>query len=229
MLPLLVPGRAAAQEERIDSPYRWIERGLRASAYGGYVLADRGTLGIGPGSTELFGGRFRVRISSPLSLEVNLGYGSAERDVIDPRLDEGPAPVETLPLDWLVAEAAFQLAIPGARTWHRLQPYVLFGGGLVRGLGEKAGETFSAPELADFRFRLGTAPAALAGLGVEWIPGGRVGIGFEARDQIWRIKTPDGFFRADVLEHLEDLGAEAPRESDWTHNLEVSAAIWLYF
>lgn len=228
LVALLSPPEAAAQEERIDSPYRWIERSLRTGAWTGYTFADRGGMRLGPASTHFFGGRLRARISSPLSLELNVGYGSSERLVIDPRLETGPAAVETLPLDLLVAEAAFQLALTGARTWNGLHPYVLFGGGLVRGLGERIGETFGPPELEDFRFRLGTAPAAVAGVGVEWVPG-RIGVGIEARDQIWRLKTPDGFFRLEVLELLEDLGAEAPSESEWTHNFEVSGGLYWYF
>jgi hypothetical protein len=43
------------------------------------------------------------------------------------------------------------------------------------------------------------------------------------------MKTPDGFFRLDVLEMIQNSGAPVPRDTEWTHNLEFSVAAFYYF
>lgn len=226
---LVLPASADAQQERIGTPYEWIDRSLRVGVYGGYLSTGRGQSDIGPGSTSVFGARLRARISSPLSFELGVGLGSSERAVIDPRLDDGPAAVDTADVNWLLVEGGFQIALTGARTVHGVQPYVTLAGGIVRGIGEKPSEFLSAPGDEEFRYRVGTAASFAGGVGLEWIPTERIGIGFELRDHLWRIKAPDGFFRADVLDRVEELALPAPRETEWTHNLELSASLYYYF
>lgn len=224
-------GPVAAQEEdvEIDTPYRWIERSLRIGLVGGWMSADRGVSELGPGSTVAGGARIRARISSPISLEGSLQYGASDRFVVDPRLETGPAPVDTVSSGWVLAEAAMQFAFTGARTWHGIQPYAVVGAGLLFGVDEETSPVFDEAELADLRFDLGTTPVVQAGLGFEVKPADRWGIGFEFRDHLWRLETPEGFFDAEILDRIEELGLQAPRDTDWTHNLELSVGVWRYF
>lgn len=219
----------AQADEHIDTPYEWIERSLRVGAFGGYLSADRGESEIGPGSTPVFGARLRARVSSPLSLELNAGLGRSDRFVIDPRLEGGPAPVDTVDVGWLMLEGGFQIALTGARTWNGLQPYVILTGGVLLGIDEEQSDALAAPEDVPFRYEVGTAGVFSGGLGFEWLPADRLGVGVELRDHLWRIKTPDGFFRSDVLDQIEELGLPAPRESEWVHNLELSGSLHYYF
>jgi len=220
---------AAQAEERIDTPYDWIDRSLRLGAYAGHIGADRGSSEIGPGSTSVFGARLRTRVSSPLSLELGAGLGRSDRHVIDPRLDDGPAPVDTVDVGWLMLEGGFQIALTGARTLHRLQPYVTLTGGVLLAIDEEQSDSLAASEDVPFRYEVGTMGVFSGGVGVEWLPNDRFGIGLELRDHLWRIKTPDGFFQAEVLERIEELGLPAPRETEWAHNIELSASLYYYF
>lgn len=236
LLPALIgltAAPAAAQEggeddPAIDTPYRWIEPSLRVGVHGGHVSADRGALELGPGPAEVFGSRLRVRISNPISLEAGFTYGSSDRYVVDPRLETGPAPVDTVASRWVLAEAAMQFALTGARTWHGLQPYVLIGGGFMVGVDEP-----QSPRLADagarHRFEISVAPVVQGGLGVEWVLSDRMGIGFELRDHLWRVTTPDAFFDQPVLDRIEQNELQAPQETDWTHNLGLTVGVWRYF
>lgn len=228
---LASPAATAAQEQEagIDSPYRWIPLGVRVGVFGGHVNADRGDARLGPGSTPIAGGRFRGRISSPISLEVSAGYGNSDRLLIDPTLPEGPAPVDTLSTQWILTEAALQLALTGRRTWNRLQPYIVVGAGLLTGISEEGGERFASADSADFRYEINVAPVAQVGLGTEVLVSDRIGIGLEVRDHLWRVKTPEGFFRSEVLETIESLDLPAPPDTQWTHNLELSLTLWRYF
>ena len=255
LLALLLPCGLTGQQEpdppvrerpEIDSPFRWIERGFRVGPYLGWWSADRGTLEFGPGSTAAFGGRFRARVSSPLSIEGGLGIGSSDRFVIDPRLESGPAAVDTVDSVWGRVEAGVQVALTGARTWNSLQPYGLLGGGLIVGLDEEDSAALEPPDdggdgdgfdgdgevedpVADLRYDVGTSPFFQVGLGVEWKPAGRLGIGLEVRDQLVRLTAPDGFFDPEILERIQELDVEAPQEVEWTHHIELSVGLWYYF
>lgn len=236
---LVIPSSVRAQEpppgggeEQIESPYRWIEGSARVAPFLGYLRADRGQLDLGPGPTVMGGVRARARISSPLSLSAGLAYGDSERFVVDPRLEGGPAVVDTVPDRWVLAEAGIQLSLPGARSWHGLQPYVEIGAGFVFGVDEPKSPVLGAvgdSTVADFRFDLGGAPVAMIGAGVELDVSEKIGIGLEARDHLWRLTAPDGFFRVEILNEIEEAGATAPTDRDWTHNLELSVGLWYYF
>ena len=224
----LHPATARAQQESIDTPYRWIERGTRVGLVGGYMFTSRGDPPIGPGPSPFIGARLRARLSSPLSLELGVGYGSSDEWVIDPRLEGGPAVVDTVGADWLIIEASMQLALTGARSYHRLQPYVLFGGGVLLGLSTETSDVLESPQ-QQFVFEIGTAPLVHLGLGAEFDVSRRWGLALEVRDNLWRVTTPDGWFQLNVLQNLLDSNSPAPDESEWTHNFELTASLYYYF
>lgn len=230
---LAAPDRAHAQEEAgppsIDTPYDWVDASFRAAGYAGYLQTNRATLEIGPAPTPVFGGRARLPLTGPISLEGNLGFASSERAVVDPRLPGGPAAVDTVPFRWGLAEAALHVSLTGDRTWNDLQPYFLVGGGFVVGVDEPQSAALSDSAEADLRFELNAAPTAVAGVGAEWRVSETVGIGFEARDHLWRLSTPDGFFRQEVLDNIEEAGTEAPDETQWVNNFEFGVSLWYYF
>lgn len=237
-VPALGPTPAAAQQAgggagadtvEIDTPYRWIPRGLRLGAVGGYFETGLNDLQLGPQSTPAGGLRGRARISSPISIEASVLYGSSDRFAVDPRLDGGPAPVDTLTSRWILAEAAMQFAVTGDRTWHGLQPFAVLGGGFLVGVDEEQSPAFSRTEEVSLRHDIEIMPAVQAGLGVEWHLGERFGLSFEARDHLWRITTPDGFFEEPALEAIDEAGAPVPEETSWTHNLEFSLTLYRYF
>ena len=228
-LAAVLAGPLHGQQEEIKSPYRWIERDARLGPFGGYYLAGRGNLEHGVGSTPVAGLRFRYRVSSPLSLEVSAAYGPSDRWVIDPRLETGPAPVDTVAAHWILITAGVQAGLTGARKWHGIHPYLMLGGGIQIGVKNEISDYFEDPSETFLRYKLGTSPMVYGGLGFEVFPSSRFGIGFEARDDIIRLKSPDGWFTLEVLQAIEESGGEAPRESQWTHNFEFTLNLWYYF
>lgn len=231
ILPWLLAGTAAAltaQQPTIDTPYRWIEKGLRFGVSPGYVLTHTGSLDLGPGSTFTGAGRFRIRVSNPLSFEISTTYGRSNRHIVNPYAAGGPAIVDTVSSSWLLAEAAVQFTFTGSRTWHGIQPYLVFGGGGVFALSEEVSSVVDELELQDFVYEMGSAPDFLAAAGFEWLISRSVGLSFEARDHIWRLTAPEGFFLPEVLEIIIDSGGAAPSESEWTNNLELSVTFWYY-
>ena len=230
----------AAEQETIDSPYRWIERGLRLGLTGGYYLANRGNLDFGPGSTPIIGAQFRARVSSPLTLEINVTYGPSDRWVIDPRLEDGPAPVDTVGADWLLAQAGAQIGLSGARTWHGIHPFLRLGGGFMFGVNNEKSTvlegnlppvegTPNVDEIEHLRYSIGGSPNIYFGGGAEVFPSERIGISLEFRDIILRLKSPSGWFAPDILFGIAESGAEAPKESQWVHSLEMALTLFYYF
>lgn len=225
---VLIPAAASAQQENIDSSYRWIDRSMRGGLYAGYLFTSRGNLDQAPGSSPIVGARFRARLSSPLTFEVSLGYGSSDLYVTDPRL-EVPSIVDTTQSDWLLIEAYLQLSLTGARSVKRFQPYVFIGGGILQGISEEVSDVFAAPGLDPYRFKIGTTPSLSFGVGAEWDLSDRLGLGFEIRDHIWKFNSPDAFFYPENLGNFLESGVEAPKEGFWTNNFEVSATLSYYF
>lgn len=224
----LRPESAAAQEESIDTPYRWLERGTRLGLVGGYIFTNRGDPPFGPGSSPFLGARFRARLSSPLSLEIGGGYGNSNQYVIDPRLEGGPAIVDTVNADWLIIEASLQFAFTGARSYHKLQPYVVLGGGIFMGLSTGTSNALEIPQ-QPFVYEIGTSAMVHLGVGTELDVSRRLGLAFEVRDNLWHVRTPEGWFLPSVLLNLLDTGSPAPDESQWTHNFELTASLYYYF
>jgi hypothetical protein len=227
----VMPATAEAQEETeesINTPYRWLERGTRLGLVGGYIFTNRGDPPFGPGSSPFLGARLRARLSSPLSLEIGVGYGNSDEYVIDPRLPGGPAVVDTVGADWLIIQASLQFALTGARSYRRLQPYIVLGGGVLQGLSTGQSDALDSPQ-QPFLYEIGTSPMVHLGVGAEYDLSRRLGLAFEVRDNLWRIKTPEGWFRIDVLQNLLDTGSVAPDKSRWTHNFELTASLYYYF
>ena len=234
-IPLLVAtlvvtaGPVAAQQESIDSPYRWREKGFRIGLWGAYHAAHRGNLEYGQGPTAAFGLKSRVRISAPLNFELGATYGPAKRYVVDPRIETGPAIVDTVSSGWLRMDLGVQVSFAGNRTWNGIQPYGLIGGGWAFGIDEGGSAVFADPALEPFRYRIGGgAPHVYLGLGFEVFPSERIGIGFEVRDHLLRQKVPSGYLSRDVLDIIEETGAPAPGTA-WPMNFEFGIAIWYYF
>jgi hypothetical protein len=201
---------------------------MRAGPYAGYLFTSRANLDQAPGSSPIVGGRFRARLSSPLTFEVSLGYGSSDLYVTDPRL-EVPTIVDTTQSNWLLIEAYLQLSLTGARSVKSFQPYVFIGGGILQGINEEVADVFAAPGLGPYRFEIGTTPSLSVGVGTEWDVSDRLGLGIEVRDHIWRFNSPDAFFYPENLGNFLESGVEAPAEGFWTNNFEVSVTLSYYF
>lgn len=219
----------AAQQEHIDSPYRWLEKGFRVGLWGGYHAANRGTLKFGQGPAAAIGAKLRARISSPMSFEIGMTYAGASRWVVDPRVDTGPAIIDTVSAHWLRFDMGTQIGLTGARTWRGIHPYGLAGAGLTFGVAEGASETFADPQFEPFRYDIHIAPHIYVGGGIEMFTSETMGIGFEIRDYINRLSAPDGFLLPGVLANIETNGFPAPQGTAWQHNVEFGIAIWHYF
>lgn len=214
---LLLASPLAAQ--RIDSPYRYLDRPQSVTLFGGALKTQTGSVKLGPESGSVFGGRFAYRASGPLQLELTLGYAPLNRIVRDtarvsPK-DSTFRSFGSTSQGVVLALGGMRFDVTGARTWYGLQPYVALAGGVAIGSSASGGP--SVP--ADAQFKFGTSLAVQGGGGIEWYAARHVGLVVDARGLLWKLHTPAAF-------HLVDAILPA---SEWTKSAALSAGLAIHF
>ncbi len=214
---------AAASAQRIDSPYRFVETSQTAGPFIGYLATGQNALELGPQSGPVFGVRYGIRISGPFRAEGTVGYMPGTRDVfaVDTLAADSTdrALLGEADVQMLIAGAQLRFDLTGPRTWHRLQPFLLAGGGVAIDFASPTPEEEELP--VDDRFDFGTSFAGELGAGVEWFLSDRLSMRAEVRDQFWKLPTPAGFV------NVRPVG-ELP-EDEWISNWSMSAGISLHF
>lgn len=193
-----------ASAQQIDSPYDFVEESQSAWLFGSAIFTDRGAIDIGPGSGFGIGAGYTVRLTGPFNLDARVVYVPTDRRVydltpadsaelvVDPMA--GLEQIGTADLSLLLIDASLRFDITGPRTWHRLQPFALIGaGGVLRVSSDNAAEE-ALPDTPDLRVRFQNGFTGHVGAGVEWHLSERFTVRAEARDLLWKIHVPDGFF-----------------------------------
>jgi hypothetical protein len=197
-----IPARA----QSITTPYDFVETSQSLRAIGAFVATDRGVVDIGPGSSYAMGLGYTLRISGPFVLDGRVVFMPTSRRVYnvlptdsaslaaDPRA--GLELVGEADLSLAMIDASLRFDITGPRTWYRLQPFVLLGvGGVLRVGSDNTVETTELPEnRTDLYVRFQNGFTGSIGAGIEWHASDRFTLVAEARDLLWQIDVPDGFF-----------------------------------
>ena len=207
-------GAAAAQQ--ITSPFRFVEEKQALGAYVGKLSTDAGSLDLGPQSGTIFGLRYNILLGGPFMLDADLGYFPATRNVFTADTAAVPgdsiAPVRTrvgeADVDVISVMASLRFNFTGQRTYHRLMPYIVFGGGTAFDITGDVDAPEGVPPSAVFDF--GTTFAGSVGAGVEWFASRRLGIRAELRDLLWQVETPEAF-----------LGGKVPAD-EWVQNFTLT-------
>jgi len=210
-----------ASGQSIPSPYRFIDTNRAGSVYAGYLFTGKGNLNLGPGSGPLYGARFDIQLSGPFAIEADVGYFSAMRAVYDTvpgdttRALAGESPFTTLLLG-----GALRFNLTGPRTYHHVQPFVLFGGGLALDLSNASADDKALP--TNVRFNFGTSFTGMLGGGAEILLGDRSSLRLDLRNLLWKLETPQAFLiKADQALLLPG--------KEWAQNFSLSAGLSFRF
>jgi hypothetical protein len=195
--------------QSIQSPYRFVDKTQAVSIFAGYVATTKGSVGLGPESAPLIGARYSIRLSGPFVIELEPAFFKSTRDVRDTTVvDSARKVVGEGDVALLVVNGGLRFNITGPRTWNRLQPFLLFGGGAAIDLSG------SSPDddlvTAEARFDFGTSFAGAIGGGVEWFASDRFTVRLDARNALWKIETPLAFM-------ADAFGANTPGD-EWVQN-----------
>lgn len=221
---------AGARGQSITSPYDFVEHSQAARVFGSYIFTDRGAIDIGPGSSYAVGAGYNVRVSGPFTIDLRAQYMPTSRRVYD-LTDADSATVAQNPmaalalvgeadLSLLLMDAALRFDLTGPRTWYRLQPFALIGvGGVLEVSSDNSAED-ALPENTELRVRFRNGFTGNVGAGIEWHPSERLTLVAEARDVLWKVHVPDGFFAARGL--LID-------SEEWVQTVHVSVGLAFRF
>jgi hypothetical protein len=216
VLPLAT-GAATAQAQRIDSPYRFVDRSHSVNLYAGWLNARSGEFALGPRPGPLVGARYDIRLGGAFDGELDVGLAPLQRMVTDTIITQGQREiVGEAPVTLLIGLAGIRFNITGPRTWHGIQPFIVMGGGVSADLAGRHELDDVVPE--EVRYRYGTSFAGQFGGGAEWYVSERLSLRFDARNVLWKIRTPSAFRTSAEI-----------AESAWTRNLGLSAGVALHF
>lgn len=221
-LTLLVVGVGRSAAQNIASPYRFVDTNQAGSVYAGYLFTGRGTIGLGPDKGLFYGVRYDIALGGgPFALEGDIGYFSSMRAVYDTVPgDTTRAIVGDNDFTALMAGAAIRFNITGPRTYRGFQPYALFGAGFAFDLSDASTVDSELP--GNVRFDFGNTFIGMLGGGAEIFLGDRYSLRIDARNILWKLKTPEAFLLA------ADQALLLPAD-EWSQNLGLSAGFAIRF
>jgi len=229
LLAALGATAAPAASQSITSPYDFVEHSMAFWTFGTAVFTDRGALEVGPGSGYGGGVGFSARISGPFNVDARVAYLTTSRRVFqtvpidsatvrkNPRA--GLEQIGTADLSVLIMDASLRFDITGPRTWYRLQPYALKGaGGVLRVSSENRIEE-ELTEEPGLLVRFQNGFTGHVGGGIEWHLSDRFTVRADARDILWKIHIPEGFF-------VDDRNVD---EGQWVQTAHLSLGVGFRF
>ncbi len=199
-----------------SSPYRDLRAKRVLSLTGAYLSGSSGSAEVGPGDGMYAGARFDLHVGGPAALTFGAGVANLERIIIDPTWGPANRTLDTTTQAVVLVDGGFDLLFTGEKSWHGIVPY--FGAGM----GMALGTSVDADSLSGYSFSTHFTTGPRLGL---WLhPLGRITFRIEARDLIWRLKYPDGFFSAPENEPTEPpvLDANVMKDTQWVHHLGLT-------
>ena len=208
----------AAGAQTIPSPFTFIEATQETGLFVGHMSAATGRFGYGPSGGTLFGARYGVGLSGPLSFEGAWGLVSGTRDVINPGRAEGARVVGVGDVLLTTIDARLRFSLTGERAWHGLSPFLAVGIGMVFDL-EGSAEADSDLEAEDV-FDFGSSLFTTISVGTRLFVSERFTLRTDGVFSIWKIETPPGF--SNPLR-----GFRAVEESEWVRGLSIVVSVLL--
>src|SRR5215207_393335 len=154
-----------AEAQTIRSPLRYIEESQGLSFYGGYLfteseltLSDSTRADLGPQSAPIFGARYQLRISGPISGTVGIAYAPSERKLLLAEAVNDSLAIRvvdtgnTISSRVVMAELGLNFSLTGPRAWHGLAPFIGVSAGLAQEIGRITAEEEEIPESERFDF-----------------------------------------------------------------------------
>lgn len=190
MAAMLAPADAGAQS--IRSPYRFIEGRHEVGVFAAQVSGNRGAMELGPGDGVQFGARYGLDLGGPFALEFAGFLLPTDRHVRAPTAS-GDAIEELGVADALVGglDGRLRFTLTGPRTWNRLAPFVVAGGGVVGNLSGRIEEEADLP--SEVRFDFGPSFLGILGGGTRVFLSDHLVLRVDATAHFWKLGTPQAF------------------------------------
>lgn len=217
---ITVLGAGAASAQTLRSPYRFIDKDQHADVFAAYLHPSHGRLGAGPNSGYGAGLRWGIGISGPVALDLEATYAGLTRPVVDTAFaaDSSRVVKGQANMDMLITMANIRFNLTGARTYHSIQPFALFGAGLAINFSGENGDDSKVAR--DVRFGFGTSFAGNAGAGFDYFVSPTIAVRADGGMVLWKLRAPNAFI-------VKGPGIIPP--SEWERNLKLSAGLTWHF
>lgn len=217
-LLVLIPG--AVRGQSIPSAFRFVETRQEVGFFVGRASMAKGRFGFGPAATTEFGARWGIDLSGPLGFEAVAGLLSGTRDVVNPAQVVGDRRIGEADVRMGTLDGRLRFTLTGDRTWHRLAPFIVAGGGIAFDMSKA--QAIDEELLVDDRFDFGTSFFGTMGGGARFFVSDRVALRGDAVFSLWKIDTPPGFSSA-------DRGFTSVEQSEWVSGLHLTVATMIRF
>jgi hypothetical protein len=198
------------------SPFLDLHDGQRLTVVAGWLQAGHDAVGVNAKSAGTVGVRYDLSIGGPVYLTGLLFGGSTSRTILDYTKPASRRDVGTQSFALVDANVSIGLSLTGKRTWHRLQPLVNIGVGVVSGPGDPgdiSGDTF------------GTQFQLSYGAGVRLVTGSRSEFRLDVNQYWWELKYPP-LYRSTQGDPISIKPAGSL--SSWTANTALTLG-WTFY
>lgn len=214
----LIP--VVAKSQSIPSAFRFVETRQEAGIFVGTASMAEGRFGFGPSGGREYGARWGIDLSGPLGFETVAGLISGTRDVINPAQVRGDRRIGEADATMATVDGRLRFTLTGDRTWHRMAPFIVAGGGIVVDMSEDS--ALDEELLANDRFDFGTSFFGTMGGGTRFFLTDHLALRGDAVFSLWKIKTPPGF--SDPTR-----GFTSVERSEWASGLHLTIAALIRF
>lgn len=211
---VVAPVSVSAQ--RIPSPYRFVDTRQELGVFVGTSSVATGRFGFGPSGGVHAGARWGIDFSGPMGLEVVGGVISGTRDVVNPSIVVGDPSIGEADVLAVTADARLRFTLTGDRSWRRLAPYAVAGGGVAFGVG--GADALDGELAAGDRFSFGTSFFGTLGGGARVSLTHRFALRGDVVFSLWKISTPDGY--TDPQRNFADV-----ERGEWTGGRHLTVSL----
>ncbi len=169
------------------SPYFDIPTSQELTLLFGRYAAHRDPADVGPQPGALVGAHYEWRASGPAHLTAEVARISSMRRLIDPAKAGTARELGSVDRPLYSADFGLGMALPGARSWHRIVPEVKSGVGFIS-------DFHTAPDSGGFKF--GTRFALSWGAGIRWVPGGAFQLRVDWNNRLHTLAYPGTYYVA---------------------------------
>jgi hypothetical protein len=174
-----------------QSPYKDLEDGQRFGLVAGMWNFAKDPVGVGPkGSVPAFGARYDLFLGGPAYLTVSALSGGVTRNVINYLKKPGLRLVGTQGSVLTDIDAGLTIALTGERTWHKVQPLLNFGVGMMFTAGDNKGDVSG--------FALKPSVSLSFGGGLRWVTSANSELRADLALHWWQLKYPQSYRSTDA-------------------------------
>lgn len=219
-LAIAAPVRAQVGHDPASSPFHDLTTTQGLTVSFGRFAGARTVAGVGARPGTYVGLRFDTRLSGPADFWASVARVASSRRVVNPdTVVTVTGPVE-MPL--IAADLGLALNLTGAKTWHRLAPYVGLGIGVLTPV-----KTVTDPG----GYKAATNFSFVPTIGTRVFVGRSLAIRIDARDYYFRYEWPLSYYGGTDANgnNFPPVFDPSTPTKQWTHNFALSVGLTYTF